>query len=355
LNVNKIVLLAFVLVLLLTAVVGFVRPVVAQGTIYIRSDGSVDPPTAPIQRDRNVYTFTDNIYGEIVLERDNVVLDGAGYTLQGTPTWYSKGIDLTGRSNLTIKNMEIKTFFFGIWLNMSSSNSIYGNKIKNNKVGIWLSDSSSNNIYRNNVTRNNNYGVYLGYSSSNSIYENNVTANNYYGIYLEHSSGNSIYGNYITKNYFKHIAHVGIELFSSSNNNSISGNNITNNFYGILFCESSNNTVYGNNITKNDYSIVFINSSNNIVYHNNLMDNTKQVYSYNSTNIWTPEEEVPFWTQWWLWAIVAVVIVALAGAVYFAKKPRDHSMTRTSHLNPASRRASSSMGKRQIKVIVIVR
>jgi len=43
------------------------------------------------------------------------------------------------------------------------------------------------------------------------------------------------------------------------------------------------------------------------------------------TNMWeaAPERaegEVPFWMQWWLWAIVAVVIVALAGAVYFLKK-----------------------------------
>ena len=32
--------------------------VLAQQTIYIRSDGSVDPSTAPISRSGNVYTFT---------------------------------------------------------------------------------------------------------------------------------------------------------------------------------------------------------------------------------------------------------------------------------------------------------
>lgn len=39
-------------------------------TIYIRADGSVDPPAAPISSVDNVtYTFTDNIYDNIVVER----------------------------------------------------------------------------------------------------------------------------------------------------------------------------------------------------------------------------------------------------------------------------------------------
>ncbi len=53
----------------------------ASATVYIRTNGKVEPDTAPIQRDQNVYTFTDNIYDSIVVERDNIVVDGAGYTL----------------------------------------------------------------------------------------------------------------------------------------------------------------------------------------------------------------------------------------------------------------------------------
>jgi len=51
------------------------------GTVYIRADGRVDPPDAPIKRDGNVYTLTDYIGSSangIVIERDNIVLDGAG-------------------------------------------------------------------------------------------------------------------------------------------------------------------------------------------------------------------------------------------------------------------------------------
>jgi hypothetical protein len=64
------------LVLLLTSMLMsafHVQPVRAQGTIYIRADGSIDPSTAPISTVHNVtYTFTDNIYDSIVVERDNI-------------------------------------------------------------------------------------------------------------------------------------------------------------------------------------------------------------------------------------------------------------------------------------------
>ena len=52
--------------------------------VYIRADGSVEPSTAPIERSGNVYTFTGDIQGSIFVERDNVVIDGRGFVLQGT-------------------------------------------------------------------------------------------------------------------------------------------------------------------------------------------------------------------------------------------------------------------------------
>ena len=37
------------------------------------------------------------------------------------------------------------------------------------------------------------------------------------------------------------------------------------------------------------------------------------------TNLWAAAP-APFWMEWWLWAIVAVVIAALAGATYLKKR-----------------------------------
>jgi parallel beta-helix repeat protein len=68
----------------------------------------------------------------IVVERDNIIIDGAGYTLQGSRSLQSKGIDLTERSNVTIKNIRISLFYYGIRLYGSSNSIITGNNIANN-------------------------------------------------------------------------------------------------------------------------------------------------------------------------------------------------------------------------------
>jgi parallel beta-helix repeat protein len=130
-----------------------VQKVEATATIHIRADGSVDPPDAPIQRDGDVYSFTDDINRSIVVERDNIVIDGVGYALQGTGT--ETGIDLSERSNVTIKNMEIRSFEYAIQLDDSTDNSIFGTKITtSNWAGIGLLSSSNNTIVGNNITNN---------------------------------------------------------------------------------------------------------------------------------------------------------------------------------------------------------
>ena len=100
-----------------------VRVVMANGTIYVRADGSIDPPTAPISTADNItYVFIGDFSDSIVIERDNILVDGAGFKVQGNGT--GKGISLTQRTNVTIKNATIKDFTYGIWLNQSANNRI---------------------------------------------------------------------------------------------------------------------------------------------------------------------------------------------------------------------------------------
>jgi len=205
-----------------------IQPVKASGTIYIRADGSIDPPTANITTIDNVtYTFTDNIYDYIFVQRNNTVLDGAGYTLEGTGG--GTGVNLTRISNVTIKNVEIKTFHWGIQIQWSSNITVFGN---------------------------------------------NITTNNYEGIRLLSSKDNSLAGNNITANYF-----CGISLGYSSNN-TISGNNIKNNQWnGTSIAFSSNNSISGNKIENNSVGMWLWTASNNVIYHNDFVNNTIQVDS----------------------------------------------------------------------------
>jgi len=251
----------------------FIRPVKASGTIYIRVDGNVDPPTAPISSVDNVtYSFTGNINDSIVVERDNIVIDGAGFRVQGTGAFLSIGIGLSGRTNVTIKNVEVKAFYFGIWLSNSSNyNSICGNNITDAIVGIGLYDSSNyNNICANSLT-NNRAGIWLvQFSNFNSVVGNNVAESSRYGIRLSYSSDyNNIVRNNVTGSKW-----IGVEL-STSYNNSISENNITNNEYGIW--------LYG--------------ASGNSVFHNNFLNNTFQFYTSGSVNVW--DDDYPSGGNYW--------------------------------------------------------
>lgn len=240
------VMLASLIVSMLTLAFN-VQPVRASETIYIRADGSVEGTTQFSSLNNITYMFTGNIYDSIVVERSNIIIDGAGYMLQGSGS--GNGFDWSGINNVTIQNTNIKNFFNGIWLVSSSSNSILGN---------------------------------------------NITANNGFGIRLDSSSNyNSIQGNSITNNGY------GIRLFSSSNNN-ISGNNITaNNTDGIDLSDSSNNSISGNTITANIINGIRLDdSSDNTVYHNNFI-NTQQVLVTNSANnTWDNGFEGNYWSNY---------------------------------------------------------
>lgn len=253
------------------------QSVKASGTIYIRADGSVDPPTAPIQRDEQIYTFTGNINDSIVVQRSNIIIDGADYTAQGTDAWGSIGINLTGRSNVTIKNLEIKRFFHGIYANSSNYNSIHGNNITENGYGggIALRYSLNNIVYANNITDIQGGGILLEWSSGNNVSCNNIMTNmtnDGWGMGIASSSNNILSGNNIITNY-----RGGIYLGNSSDN-FIAGNNITENNGGgvLLDFYSSNNIVSRNAITKNGgYGIINAQGSNITISENNIRNNNQ--------------------------------------------------------------------------------
>jgi parallel beta-helix repeat protein len=215
-----ILLLILSLILVSLPQIGVVK---AESRIYIRADGSVEG-TDKIQRDGNVYAFTGNIDGSIVVEKDDVVIDGAGYTLQGSGN--GTGIEATNRSHVVITNNEIKEFDTGILLYESSFSTILGNKINlaSKQEGILVRSTTNSRIINNNI-------------------ENCVS-----GIYLDRSSRN------IT----------------------IRENDITGNVYGVTLYEGYSNILFGNSIANNSVGIYVVVSEHNRIYHNNFVNNTDQ-------------------------------------------------------------------------------
>ena len=170
------------------------------GTVYIRSDGNVEGTTKILQNG-NIYTLTGNINAQVIVEASNITINGNLSTLQGSGV--GAGFNLTGVSNVTIKNTNIKNFDDGIRLDYSnytnilsnnitandysgihiSSNecshiSIIGNYITGNERGIDM-DGDYNEIRENIVNNNTDYGfIVKGYS--NLIVGNNLMGNNYH-------------------------------------------------------------------------------------------------------------------------------------------------------------------------------
>jgi parallel beta-helix repeat protein len=317
----------------------------AVGTVYIRADGSIEGTTYIQTVDNITYVFTANINDSIVVERNNIIIEGNGHTLQGAGS--GRGIELLERTNVTVHNATIKAFHDGIVLDYSSSSNVLsGNNITNNSGGIALACSSNNTVSGNNITTN-DVGIVLTCSSNNTLAGNIMTNNlqnfavwgtafsdfvnyvdtsnmvdgkpvyywinkcnmtvpsvagtvvlanctritvpnlnlthNGQGILLAYTTNSTI-----TQNNIANFILFGIRLDYSSNN-TVSGNNITthlNGVYGIFLYSSSNNTVSGNNITTNDVGIVLDYSSNNVIYHNNFVDNHEQVSSNTSMNVW---------------------------------------------------------------------
>lgn len=239
------------------------RFVKADGTIYIMADGSIGGTTYIQTSDNATYLLTANISDSIIIEKNNIILDGNGYTLEGIGA--GTGIDLSGTTNVTVQNMQVEAFSCGIFLDSASNDFIFNNNITDNVDGVALRSSSGSIIVGNNVANSHSHGMSLVFSSDNTVTGNNVTDSfidiavysssndtilensvaygGFAGIYLYNSDYSTISANKITPN-----NGCGIRLESDSNFNNISENDVTSNRngMGIYLYQSSSNTLTDN-------------------------------------------------------------------------------------------------------------
>jgi parallel beta-helix repeat protein len=265
-----------ILTLLLTGMLTLafnIQPVKASGAIYIRADGSIDPPTAPIQRYGDRYLLTNDIFSEgsgIYIYRDNMTLDGAGHTLLGTNTINCWGIYMSNRRNVTIGNLTIANF----------GNTIGGSRMGG---GIYLYYGCSNIHITRNTIVNGCDGIELMGSLNTNLSENNIT-NNLEGVVLMPGSENvRVTGNTLVNNTL-----VGVYIHSSLNN-TIAGNRVVQNSvlgsWAFLLNFSPNNTIIENDFLGCDFGFVIGSSNDSRIFHNNFINNTRFQTSL-SENTW---------------------------------------------------------------------
>ena len=139
-------------------------PVKAQESVSltIKPDGSVEPTTNLLEGNGNTYTFNGDIFGTIWVQTNNIVIDGAGHTLQANGDTLV-GINIEGRSNVTVRNVVIKGFLgrAGILVTGSNYCIVSKNNLEGNLIGVEISGLSSNNRIVENNLLNNTSGIEL--------------------------------------------------------------------------------------------------------------------------------------------------------------------------------------------------
>jgi parallel beta-helix repeat protein len=254
--------------------------------IQITSSGAVEG-TNLIQQNGNVYTLTGDIQGTIVVLRDGIVLDGAGYILQGSGS--GSGVFLQERDGVTIKNLRIKNFEVGIkftWLSYGMpstprSNKVTGNTITNNTYGVVFYDFSSGSEVSDNYFSGNTYGV----SAYNAVFRNNQFRNNG-GAITENSysvndidTSNTVNGNPIYYWVGQHDkvmpSDAGWVVLRNCSGITVHGLSLQGNGDGVSLCYTNDSTISGNVLTKNMNGIKLSGSYNNIISDNHVASNTE--------------------------------------------------------------------------------
>ena len=286
----------FIIVLLMLSCIVITSPLIgtvrAQGRICIRADGTIDG-TDKIQRNGNTYTLMDNIDDGIVVEKDDIVVDGAGYILNGKG-WISVGVSIDHSSNVTVRNLKVKVFINGISLGHGASNCIIsGNTVTYCELnGILLVHSNNNRILGNTVTNNSKYGIRIMFPSSNNTLRGNSMYDNKYNLYVR-GAVEGLGANFLVNDidastlvnrkpvyYWIHEQNrtvptdAGYVALLNCTNITVQNLNTSNNDQGIQLASTTNSTITQNTINANERQGIAIYQSSNNIISDNYITNT---------------------------------------------------------------------------------
>jgi parallel beta-helix repeat protein len=180
-------LLLLVLMIPLFLLPSFAPAEAANPKVYILADGSVQG-TSSIQRNGDVYTLVGDIAGPLIVQKDNVVIDGAGHTLVGGN---GRGIVLADRHDVTLKNARV-TLDGGYIINVESATDCA--LIRNTLIGTpqpipGLPPPTSPLIGP--------IAINFLHSQNITVKDNTIT-NFFYALSLDASEGHTITGNTLT-------------------------------------------------------------------------------------------------------------------------------------------------------------
>lgn len=172
-------------------------------------------------------TLTENHYGNIVIDADNVALDCDGFRVigPGSDPPSDDGILVAYHSGVTIRNCTVQDFARGIVLDASTATTVVGNRlVGNGEYGIFLHDADGTGVLRN-VATGNPGSAYGGSDFDWGVFAyNSATANGGHGFDVTRSSHNTFRGNLATGN----TGH-GFKIFDDTDYNVFERNRVDGN------------------------------------------------------------------------------------------------------------------------------
>ncbi len=211
------------------------------GPMFIKADGSVSAPGV-FDREGNIYSLTGDLgILPIVVECNNIVLDGKGFTSKSMSGWSEQvAVNLTA-SNVTVRNFNFANYGLGI-------------------LGAWDNNTIVNNTFKNVIKAISIYGN--GYN----VTANSIQSSAFFAIRLLNTYGNTFF------------------------ENSLSDNSL-----GFDVTNSTENLAVANTFTNNNEAFRISNGGFQ-VYHNNFVNQFQQVSpgafsalilsEYSGSNVW---------------------------------------------------------------------
>lgn len=227
---------------------------------YIRSDGTIDPPSAPLNQSGDTYFLMNNIVDyTIKIQKDNIIFDGNGHSIQASPVeppimipvGWRPAINLDKTNNITIRNVKLKGCYSAIYVEDSKNITIINNDMVGNVYGVVMRHSFDTIIIENQLI-NGSTGIIFYSSSNNTIVKNNISSNiEGIGFYSASTYNNCIKTNNLTAN-------TGHAIFFNGGvvNHTIIQNIIAYNRIGIgNDLPYWNCTIYSNNFIENSENL----------------------------------------------------------------------------------------------------
>ncbi len=255
-----------------------------KGSVYIKADGSVDPSTAPIAVNGNIYTLTGNLNTSLILQKDGITIDGAGFAIMqdtSAPPEFA-GIEVSNRKGITIKDLRLENFNWGVFISAANSaveDSTFTN-LSQSYIFIRPAIPNTCNLSFPGIFPAETNDEWAGYETCNivrgNIFQTNPASSSGQPVQVSMAGSyfDEVYGNIIvsTSN-----AWADAIWLNSSDKNYIHNNELRSSYWGLILQTSLNNSVAGSTIAA-QYGIEFNSDRGDNRFTNNLFEPISAYY-----------------------------------------------------------------------------